>query len=142
MVKPYMARGLVIVIMAIDHVRDDFNFGGEPDPMANPAIGAALFFTRSLLRTSIGVSRGHTRRLDDVAQTCNRARLGVPTLAVRPLFQREQRKRPEKHGPLCVVPTEARSGAAVHLRASRYGGQPSPGLPTVAHANVGTRERR
>jgi uncharacterized membrane protein len=46
MVKPYMARGLVIVIMAIDHVRDYFNFGGEPDPMANPAIGAALFFKR------------------------------------------------------------------------------------------------
>jgi uncharacterized membrane protein len=41
-----MLRGLVIVVMAIDHVRDFFNFGGEADPMANPAIGAALFFTR------------------------------------------------------------------------------------------------
>jgi uncharacterized membrane protein len=41
-----MVRGVVIVIMAIDHVRDYFNFGGEPDPMANPEIGAALFFTR------------------------------------------------------------------------------------------------
>jgi uncharacterized membrane protein len=41
-----MVRGLVIVIMAIDHVRDYFNFGGEADPMANPNIGAALFFTR------------------------------------------------------------------------------------------------
>ena len=41
-----MLRGLVIVIMAIDHVRDYFNFGGEADPMANPNIGAALFFTR------------------------------------------------------------------------------------------------
>ncbi len=41
-----MVRGLVIVIMAIDHVRDYFNFGGEPDPMANPDVGAALFFTR------------------------------------------------------------------------------------------------
>src|SRR5688572_12443914 len=41
-----MVRGLVIVIMAIDHVRDFFNFGGEPDPLANPNIGAALFFTR------------------------------------------------------------------------------------------------
>ena len=41
-----MLRGLVIVIMAIDHVRDFFNFGGEADPMANPDIGAALFFTR------------------------------------------------------------------------------------------------
>jgi hypothetical protein len=29
-----------------------------------------------------------------------------------------------------------------HLRAARYGGQPSRGLPTVAHAHVGKRERR
>jgi uncharacterized membrane protein len=41
-----MVRGLVIVLMAIDHVRDYFNFGGEPDPLANPNISAALFFTR------------------------------------------------------------------------------------------------
>jgi uncharacterized membrane protein len=41
-----MLRGLVIVVMAIDHVRDFFNYGGEADPMANPGIGAALFFTR------------------------------------------------------------------------------------------------
>ena len=41
-----MLRGLAIVIMAIDHVRDFFNFGGEADPMANPDVGAALFFTR------------------------------------------------------------------------------------------------
>src|SRR5688500_4133712 len=30
----------------------------------------------------------------------------------------------------------------VHLRPSRFGGQPSPGLPTAAHALVGKRERR
>jgi uncharacterized membrane protein len=41
-----LLRGLVIVIMAIDHVRDFFNIGGEADPMANPNVGAALFFTR------------------------------------------------------------------------------------------------
>ena len=41
-----MLRGLVIVVMAIDHVRDYFNFGGEADPMSNPGVGAALFFTR------------------------------------------------------------------------------------------------
>jgi uncharacterized membrane protein len=41
-----MLRGLVIVVMAIDHVRDYFNFGGEADPLSNPGIGAALFFTR------------------------------------------------------------------------------------------------
>ena len=39
-----VVRGLVIVIMAIDHVRDYFNIGGEVDPMANPRISAALFF--------------------------------------------------------------------------------------------------
>ena len=41
-----MLRGLVIVIMAIDHVRDYFMVGGEQDPLVNPNVGAALFFTR------------------------------------------------------------------------------------------------
>ena len=41
-----MLRGLVIVIMAIDHVRDYFLFGAELDPMTNPDVGAAVFFTR------------------------------------------------------------------------------------------------
>lgn len=41
-----MLRGLAIVIMAVDHVRDYFMPGGQMDPMANPDIGAALFFTR------------------------------------------------------------------------------------------------
>ena len=41
-----MVRGLVIVIMAIDHVRDFFNVGGEADPLANPDVSAALFLTR------------------------------------------------------------------------------------------------
>jgi uncharacterized membrane protein len=50
-----MLRGLVMVIMAIDHVRDYFNFGGEADPMANPAIGAALFFTRWITHFSAPV---------------------------------------------------------------------------------------
>jgi uncharacterized membrane protein len=41
-----MLRGLVIVIMALDHVRDSFHLGAQQDPMADPNIGAALFFTR------------------------------------------------------------------------------------------------
>ena len=41
-----MLRGLAIVIMAIDHVRDYVMVAAEQDPMANPDIGAALFFTR------------------------------------------------------------------------------------------------
>ena len=41
-----MLRGFVIVVMAIDHVRDYFNVGGEADPMSNPGVDAALFFTR------------------------------------------------------------------------------------------------
>jgi uncharacterized membrane protein len=41
-----MVRGLVIVIMAIDHVRDNFLFGTVQDPMADPHIGAGLFATR------------------------------------------------------------------------------------------------
>jgi len=41
-----MVRGLVIVIMALDHVRDFTMIGTEQDPMTNPHITAALFFTR------------------------------------------------------------------------------------------------
>jgi uncharacterized membrane protein len=41
-----MVRGLVIVIMAIDHVRDFTMIGTEQDPMTNPNITAAVFLTR------------------------------------------------------------------------------------------------
>lgn len=41
-----MLRGLVIVIMAIDHVRDNFLRGTVQDPMADPNIAPALFLTR------------------------------------------------------------------------------------------------
>jgi uncharacterized membrane protein len=41
-----MIRGLVIVIMAIDHVRDFTMVGTDMDPMTNPNISAGLFFTR------------------------------------------------------------------------------------------------
>ncbi len=41
-----LLRGLVIVIMAIDHVRDYVMAGAAQDPMADPDIGAPLFFTR------------------------------------------------------------------------------------------------
>jgi uncharacterized membrane protein len=41
-----MVRGLVIVIMAIDHVRDFLMLAAEQDPMANPNVTAGLFFTR------------------------------------------------------------------------------------------------
>jgi uncharacterized membrane protein len=41
-----MVRGLVIVIMAIDHVRDFCMVSGELDPMANPNIAVGLFATR------------------------------------------------------------------------------------------------
>src|SRR5215472_3065852 len=39
-------RGLIILIMAIDHVRDFFHAGAEQDPMSNTNVGVALFFTR------------------------------------------------------------------------------------------------
>lgn len=41
-----MIRGLVIVIMALDHVRDYFMAGTEQNPMTDPDVSAALFFTR------------------------------------------------------------------------------------------------
>ncbi len=41
-----MVRGLVIVIMAIDHVRDFFIVAAEQDPLANPNVTVGLFATR------------------------------------------------------------------------------------------------
>src|SRR5688572_7202876 len=41
-----MVRGLVIVIMAIDHVRDYFMVAADRDPMADPDIALSLFATR------------------------------------------------------------------------------------------------
>lgn len=41
-----MLRGLAIVVMAIDHVRDYVMLSAEQDPTANASVGAALFFTR------------------------------------------------------------------------------------------------
>src|SRR3954465_15354092 len=41
-----MLRGLAIVVMASDHVRDYFLIGTEMDPMANPNISVGLFATR------------------------------------------------------------------------------------------------
>lgn len=41
-----MLRGLVIIIMALDHVRDYFMAGTAQDPMSDPNVPPALFFTR------------------------------------------------------------------------------------------------
>jgi uncharacterized membrane protein len=41
-----MVRGLIIVVMALDHVRDFTMLGGTQDPMSDPHVGPALFFTR------------------------------------------------------------------------------------------------
>src|SRR5215813_6184877 len=39
-------RGLVIVLMALDHVRDYVMIGSVQDPTADPATGPLLFLTR------------------------------------------------------------------------------------------------
>ena len=41
-----MIRGLVIVLMAIDHVRDNFLFGAVQDPTSDPNVTAGVFATR------------------------------------------------------------------------------------------------
>jgi uncharacterized membrane protein len=41
-----MVRGLIIIIMALDHVRDFTMAGAIQDPMRDPHVGALLFFTR------------------------------------------------------------------------------------------------
>jgi hypothetical protein len=56
-----------------------------------------------------------------------------------------QRNRLGRHNSRAYPPQLGISSAAeleVHLRTARYGGQSSHGLPTVAHAFVGTCERR
>src|SRR6476620_5561591 len=39
-------RGLVIIVMALDHVRDYIMIGSMQDPTADPSIGPLLFATR------------------------------------------------------------------------------------------------
>src|SRR3954469_7856045 len=41
-----MLRGLVLVIMVLDHVRDFFMINSMQDPMNDPDVGPALFATR------------------------------------------------------------------------------------------------
>src|SRR5262245_34524646 len=41
-----LLRGLVIVVMALDHVRDSFMLGSVQDPTADPNTGPLLFATR------------------------------------------------------------------------------------------------
>ena len=41
-----MLRGLVLVIMVLDHARDDFVAGSTQNPMADPNVAPLLFFTR------------------------------------------------------------------------------------------------
>jgi uncharacterized membrane protein len=41
-----MLRGLAVVIMALDHVRDFVMVGGIQDPMSDPHVSPLLFFTR------------------------------------------------------------------------------------------------
>ena len=41
-----MLRGLVIVVMALDHVRDFFLAGAQQDPMTDPDVTVSLFATR------------------------------------------------------------------------------------------------
>ena len=41
-----LLRGLVIVVMALDHVRDSFMFGAVQDPTADPNVSPLLFATR------------------------------------------------------------------------------------------------
>lgn len=41
-----MVRGLAVVVMALDHVRDYVMLGAQQDPLVDPNVTASLFFTR------------------------------------------------------------------------------------------------
>ncbi|MCC3860114.1 DUF1624 domain-containing protein [Pseudemcibacter aquimaris] len=70
-----MVRGLVLLIMAIDHTRDFFMVGGFALPLSQPDIGPALYFTRwithfcapafvFLAGTSIGLMEGRKTKTE------------------------------------------------------------------------------
>src|SRR5688500_1642255 len=76
----------------------------------------------------------------------------APTATATDFGQRPETAKasnPEGELACCVVDllvaqicASSNQDVSVHLRPSGYGGQPSRGLPTVAHALVGKRERR
>ncbi len=55
------ARGLVIVVMAIDHVRDFFLTGTSFDPMSQPDVSPSLYFTRWITHLCAPTWRAVTR---------------------------------------------------------------------------------
>lgn len=70
-----MMRGLVIIIMAIDHVRDYFNYAGGGVSISDPAVDAAFYVTRwithfcapvfvFLAGTSIGLMQARREKKD------------------------------------------------------------------------------
>ena len=78
-----MLRGLVIVIMAIDHVRDFFMLAGVQDPMAQPDIPTSVYLTRwvthfcapvfvFLAGTSAGLMAARKSRHELAAFLCKR----------------------------------------------------------------------
>ncbi|MEH6637026.1 MAG: heparan-alpha-glucosaminide N-acetyltransferase domain-containing protein, partial [Halioglobus sp.] len=78
-----MLRGLVIVIMAIDHVRDFFMLAGVQDPMALPEVPASIYLTRwvthfcapvfvFLAGTSAGLMAARKSRHELAAFLCKR----------------------------------------------------------------------
>ena len=72
-----MLRGLVIVIMAIDHTRDFFSTAMSIDPMNDPNVGAAAgahALDHAFLRAGVRVPLRHQRRAHGGAQDARGAR--------------------------------------------------------------------
>ena len=70
-------------------------------------------------------------------------RTAVTALACQPKPSKEYRQSAFAKATADALPdTRAKAGSEVRLRAARYGGQPSHGLPTVAQRSLGERERR
>jgi uncharacterized membrane protein len=111
-----MVRGLVIVIMAIDHVRDFTMVGTEQDPMTNPNITAAVFLTRwithfcapvfvLLAGTSVGLMAARKSRREITGFLVGRAAwlIFIEVLVLSNLATFSPRGIPEMGGSIIVI---------------------------------------
>ena len=61
-----LLRGIVMIVMALDHVRDFLSYGSEQDPMSNPHVTPVVFATRWITQSAVpldGRRQGPRHRL-------------------------------------------------------------------------------
>ena len=152
-----MLRGLVIVIMAIDHTRDFFHSGAAIDPMGDPNVGAAAgadALDHALLRAGIRVPLRHQRRTHGGAQvTAGSVRIPADARPVADLrrvlrdLHGHRRSRPAASSSSAVKHAGLHAGDLVHRRQHGVAGvRAIPGrkacLALGAHHRAGSQRAR